>query len=181
METKVVDLFEELDRGPAAAEAIVSSSPKAETVAPRAVASPLAQVVTPGKKLSPEQQREMTLKNIESELYLSAMLITADSFRFREIEPDQEEPPQEWVDELEYSSPGRGYELAKQRLRAAVAGHKSKKDAPVAIQMAQATVVGIGRARAQLSAGPKTLNVQVVQMTAPLPEFPELILTQGEK
>lgn len=123
----------------------------------------------------------MTLKTIEADLFQQAMAVTLDSLRAPQIDPTAEEPPQEWVDELEYLSPGRGYELAMERFRTARAAYMSKKDSPVYIQVAQAIAVGISRSRAQLSAGPKTLNVQVVQMSAPLPEFPELLLTQGEK
>lgn len=180
METTVSDLFADLDRGPAAAKVVVSSSSVAES--PTRDASPPVQVVSRSKKLSVEQQREQTLKTIEADLFQQAMQVTLDSLKFAEVEWDQDEPPQEWVDQLEYSYPGRGYELAMQKLRTAKAGNMSKKDAPIAIQVAQAITVGISRSRAQLSAGPKTLNVQLVQLPASvMPDFPELLLTAGEK
>ena len=176
METKVDDLFAELDRGSAAAEVVVSSSSGAETGVPPLVASSPAQVVPRGKKreLSVEQRRELTLKNLEAELFQESMQIVADSFKFREIAPDQKEPPEEWVEAM-------GHKAAMERLRSAQAGWMSKKDSPVAVQVAQAIVIGISRSRASINAGPKTLNVQVVQMSAPLPQFPELLLTAGEK
>ena len=132
--------------------------------------------------MSIEQQREQTLKTIEADLFQQAMQVTLDSLKAFEVTFDQEEPPQEWVDQLEYSYPGKGYELAMVKLRTAQAGSLNKKDAPIAIQVAQAITVGISRSRAQLNAGPKTLNVQLVQLPASvMPEFPELLLTAGEK
>ena len=172
METKVDDLFSELDRGLAATEVVVSSNSHAETVHPTVASSP-TQVVSK-KKLSVEQQREQTLRSLEADLFLESMQIVADSFKFREIEPNQKEPPEEWVQEL-------GYKKAKERLHSAQAGWMSKKDSPVAVQVAQAVVIGISRSRATEKSGPKTLNVQVVQMSAPLPQFPELLLSSGEK
>lgn len=172
METKVTDLFAELDRGLAATEVVVSSSSNAETIQPVVASSP-AQVVSK-KKLSVEQQREQTLKSLEADLFLESMQIVADSFKFREIAPGQNEPPESWVAEL-------GYQKAMERLRSAQAGWMSKKDSPVAVQVAQAVVIGISRSRASEKAGPRTLNVQVVQMSAPMPVFPELLLSAGEK
>lgn len=181
METKADSLFAELDRGPAVETEVVSSNSNPEASSHAFADLPPAQVVSRKQKLTVEQQREQTLKTIEADLFLDSMSIVSDSFKFREIEPGQQEPPQEWVDQLEYQNPGRGYELAKQRLRSANAGWMSKRDSPVAVQVAQAIVVGISRSRAQLNAGPKTLNVQLVQMSAPLPQFPELLLESGEK
>ncbi len=194
METKVDDLFAELDRGSAAAEVVVSSSSKTESIVPPIDASSPAQVVPRGKKreLTVEQRRERTLQNLEAEIFQESMQIVLESFKFREIDaPLKDEngnayfadpdPPRHWVEELEAKHPGHGLELAQQRLRCAQAGHMSKKDSPVAVQVAQAIAIGISRSRASLNAGPKTLNVQVVQMAAPLPDFPELRLTAGEK
>lgn len=174
METKVDDLFSELDRGLAATEVVVSSSSNTETAPPVVASSPTQVVKRPKKPVSIEQQREQTLKSLEADLFLESMQIVADSFKFREIAPGQETPPEEWVEEM-------GYKKAMERLRSAQAGWMSKKDSPVAVQVAQAVVIGISRSRASEKQGPRTLNVQVVQMSAPLPQFPELLLSSGEK
>lgn len=174
METKVDDLFSELDRGLAATEVVVSSSSNAETVHPTVASSPTQVVYGKKKPISIEQQREQTLKSLEAELFLESMQIVSDMNKFREIDPGQAEPPESWVEEM-------GYKAAKERLRSANAGWMSKKDAPIAVQVAQAVVIGISRSRATEKQGPKTLNVQVVQMSAPLPQFPELLLSSGEK
>lgn len=179
METKVSDLFAELDRGPAVEEAVVSSSSLAEAPVPPGVALPLAQVVP--RNTSVEEKRYKALKTIEEELFESSMIIMRDSNRFVEIDAGQTEPPQQWVNELEGDFPGRGLEMAMRRLRAANAGWMTKKDAPVAVQVAAALVVGIGRSRSAEKAGPRTLNVQLVQVSAPLPSFPSLRLQAGEK
>lgn len=174
VETKVDDLFSELDRGLAATEAVVSSSSNAEVIHPIAASSPAQVVKRPKKPISIEQQREQTLKSLEADLFLESMQIVSDSFKFREIDPGQQEPPEAWVRDL-------GHEKAMERLRSAQAGWMSKKDSPVAVQVAQAVVIGISRSRASEKQGPRTLNVQVVQMSAPLPQFPELLLSSGEK
>jgi len=114
------------------------------------------------------------MKTLEAELFLESMQIVSDMNKCKYIDPGQSEPPEEWVEEL-------GYKAAKERLRLANAGWMSKKEAPIALQVAQAVVIGISRSRASEKAGPKTLNVQVVQMSAPLPQFPSLRLSAGEK
>lgn len=179
METKVSDLFAELDRGPAAEEAVVSSSSLAEAPVLPGVALPLAQVVP--RKASIEEKRYKALKHIEEELFEESMVVMRDAIRFVEIDAGQTEPPEQWVLALEEEFPGRGLEMAMRRLRAANAGWMTKKDAPIAVQVASALVVGIGRSRSAEKAGPRTLNVQLVQVSAPLPSFPSLRLQAGEK
>ncbi len=142
--------------------------------------------------MSIEQVREQTMKSLEAELFLESMQVVTESLKFREIDAPlkdengneyfaQNQPPAHWVEELEERFPGRGVEMAEQRLRCAQAGWMSKKNSPVAVQVAQAVAIGISRSRASEKAGPRTLNVQVVQMSAPLPQFPELLLSSGEK
>lgn len=134
-----------------------------------------AQVIKRKKdKVSVAEERDRALKNIESELLRDSMEVVVDSLRFREIKPGQEEPPPQWVREV-------GYKRAIERLRVANAGWMSKKDAPIAVQLAQVVAIGIIRSRATEKAGPKTLNVAMVQMSAPLPTFPELDVTGSDK
>lgn len=180
METKVSDLFAELDRGPAAAESVVVSSSSKAEASPHAALPPV-QVVKRKREQSVEQRREATLKTIEADLLRNSMEVVGDSLRFREIDPGQIDPPSEWVEELESAHPGKGLELANQRLRCANAGWMNKKDSPVAVQVAQALAIGIIRSRSAEKSGPRTLNVQVVQMSAPLPDFPRLRLEKSEK
>lgn len=181
METELAELFSELDRGSAVVdESLVSSSP--------APFPPQTQVINRPKRreISVEEKRERVLKNLESDLLRQSMEVVSDTMRFREVAPptvdpesgatlwDDDSVPEEWVREL-------GQEKAEERLRVARAGWMDKKTAPIGVQVAQVLAVGIIRSRATEKAGPRTLNVQVVQMSAPLPQFPELDLTGSEK
>lgn len=168
METSLAELFQELDQGSAGAETSLVSSSPARSPQP-------TQVISRKKsKLSIAEQREQTIKNIESELLRDSMEVVNDTLRFREITPGQDEPPPAWVREV-------GQKRAVERLRVANAGWMSKKDAPIAVQLAQVVAVGIIRSRATEKAGPKTFNVAMVQMSAPLPTFPELDVTGSDK
>ncbi len=181
VETKLAELFQELDRGSAVVdESLVSSSP--------APFLPQTQVINRPKRreISVEEKRERVLKNLESDLLRQSMEVVSDTMRFREVAPPLVDPesgetlwvdndlPAEWVREL-------GEEKARERLRVARAGWMDKKTAPIGVQVAQVLAVGIIRSRATEKAGPRTLNVQVVQMSAPLPTFPELDLTGSDK
>lgn len=169
METSLAELFEELDLGQAVEDSSLVSSSPARSLQP-------AQVIKRPKRqaLTVAEERERALKSIESELLRDSMEVVVDSLRFREITPGQEEPPPAWIREV-------GEKRAIQRLRVANAGWMNKKEAPIAVQLAQVVAVGIIRSRATEKAGPKTLNVQMVQMSAPLPKFPELDVTGSDK
>lgn len=114
------------------------------------------------------------LKDVQNEILVENLRIIEDVTHFRDIEPQQvvegvlidgtTEPPQEWIDQV-------GEVEAKKRLRIARAAWMNAKDAPVGLAIAKSVVVGITKALATVSSGPKVLNVAVVQMTAPLPQF----------
>jgi hypothetical protein len=53
-----------------------------------------------------------------------------------------------------------------------VAAWSNKKDAPVALDIARSILVADMKASAQRGTGQSTMNVQIVQMSAPMPNFP---------
>lgn len=171
METGLTELFEELDQGPAArVVSLVSSSPAPDAQPAQVIKKPLAERRRQ-EKLEKAKQRERSLRAIESEMLEKSIQISMDCMRFAEVEPDSDEPPGSWVREL-------GYDKAMERLKLAKSGWMNKKEAPIGVQIAQVIAVGIIRSRATEKAGPRTLNVQMVQMSAPLPTFPELELPE---
>ena len=72
--------------------------------------------------------------------------------------------PQAWIDEL-------GEEGAKRRMRMARAAWKPIKDSAVGFKIATQVFTGIVKARATEKGRPVELNIGVVQLSAPLPEF----------
>lgn len=103
------------------------------------------------------------LRDIESGLLERSMAILGDALSFRDIEPGSETCPPEWRD--------MDPDEAVKRLRVANAAWLGKKDAPVGLDLAKQVAVGIIKARATEKTAPKTLNVTVVNMSAPLPVF----------
>lgn len=113
------------------------------------------------------------IKSVEDGLLEKAEAIVGGVMSFADIDPDAEGPPKSWVDEL-------GIEAAVKKFRLAQAGRLSSSAAPVGIKVATAVQATIMKARAMEKSGPKLLNVQLVQMSAPLPEFPRRIVESNK-
>ena len=129
----------------------------------------LAEVITGPERLANQHAR---LQRLEDDLLERAMNIVDGSMAFSEIDPADEQPPKEWIAEF-------GEEGARRRMRVARASWMNAKEAPVGIKVAAQVAVGIMRANAQKNTGPKVLNIAVVQMTAPLPQFEEREIEVG--
>lgn len=111
-------------------------------------------------------KRQDKLKELENELFAENMAIMRDMACFRDIDPDCEEPPEQWVTEV-------GPIEARKRLRIAKAAWLSAKEAPVALAVSKSITMGIIKARATEKAGPRSLNVALVHMVAPASQFEE--------
>lgn len=146
-----------------------------EGSSPLALSQPESSVtqVIPRRRSAQADERNRILQTLETELLEESISVSRDTLRFREIAPDAEGPPQEWIDEC-------GEEKAAERFRVAQAGWMTRKNAPVGVQIAMQLTLGIMKSRATKDKAPQTLNVQVVQLTAPIPVFPELELESGE-
>jgi hypothetical protein len=138
--------------------------PDAYGVAQAAIDMSLAPVKAEENRLATYRQDK--LKELENELFAENLAILHDMAFFRDIEPDCEEPPEQWVVEL-------GAEQAKKRLRIAKAAWMSAKEAPVALAVSKSIAMGIIKARATEKAGPRSLNVALVHMVAPPVQFEE--------
>lgn len=123
-------------------------------------------VPAPALLRSAEEIRIEKMRSIEDELLETNLAIMRDVSAFRDIMPDTEYPPQEWLDKY-------GYEESYKRLRVARASWMSAKEAPVALAISKSLTVGIIRARATEKTAPRSLNIALVQMTAPSQVFEE--------
>lgn len=105
------------------------------------------------------------IKTLENSLFERSMTIVDAALSFADFD-DLENVPQDWVEKY-------GMEEAERRFRIAKEARLPNKDAAAGLGMARAVAIGIARTRSMEKQGPKTLNVQFVQLTAPLPQFPE--------
>jgi hypothetical protein len=106
------------------------------------------------------------LKSFEDQIFEKSMRILSHSMDFADIEEDQDFVPQEWIDEA-----GGDMKLARARFRVAKGSWKGTADQPAGIKTAVQTAMGIIRARSTEKQGPRVLNVQVVNLSGPLPVF----------
>jgi hypothetical protein len=106
---------------------------------------------------------------VEEKLYVEATEILSDTFAAREVKPDTEVPPAEW---LERMTPAQ----AEQKLLIARAGWLPMKESPAFVQTARAFAVGRMKSEASKRAGNRTLNVQYVTMNVPQQEYEEIVV-----
>ena len=126
--------------------------------------TPTASIVAP-----PSPAPLNKLQRMEEDILERSLEVVQASMHWQDIEPDAEEPPQAWVDEL-------GREGAQKRFRVARAAWQSAKTAPVGLSLAKATALGITKVRAMTKMATPTLNVNFVNFQAP----PELQVVDVE-
>jgi len=114
------------------------------------------------------RKRQELLVKTRDELLAESMRICRDLLAYRDIGPGAATPPEEWL-----SRDGLSPEEAEKRLRLAKAAWMNQKDAPVGNRHAIEIALGILKAEALTLQRPQTLNMQVVQVSAP-PDFPRL-------
>lgn len=126
---------------------------------------------------------------MERDIAEKSLFVMHGALSFAEIDPyvnlqEGEEPPgppAAWVEELEQMYPGRGEELAEQKLRVARAAWLPSKEAPVGLKMAQMTAIGLARIRAGDRQAGRNLNVQVVNVINPRQQYEELEVEERRK
>jgi hypothetical protein len=122
--------------------------------------------VVPKAPLTRAQKVDAELDRVQEEILQESLGVIEGALKFADIEPSEVQgpPPKEWVERY-------GYEKAKKVQRLAGYGLMPKKDAPAGLSLASATASSILNARAKSGEGPRVLNVQVVQISSPLPTF----------
>jgi len=119
--------------------------PRAAEIVPRAP-DPL-EGVPHGKWLLSKQRK----------IFLESSKMLEDALRAQEIDPTAEFPPASWVVEF-------GEVEATRRFRVARSAWLNAKEAPVMLKLAKELVVGISKALATDTTGPKVINMQIVAM-----------------
>ena len=118
------------------------------------------------RPLTQQEKANIVLDGLQDSIYNEALQVIDDCMHFADVEPDEldpkKPPPKEWVAAI-------GIKAARRRARCARYALLPKKDAPIAVSLAAGTVASISAARARTNQGPKTLNVQVVQLSGPMP------------
>jgi hypothetical protein len=126
------------------------------------------------KVLRDEEAELERIRALESALHETAASILAASMRAPEIRPDQETPPEAWLEVMKPAD-------AEKALRIAKAAWMSQKDAPVFLKTAQQFLQGSMKVRANENTGPKVLNATIVTTTAPAPVFPERVVRNDDE
>lgn len=111
-----------------------------------------------------KEARLARIEELEQELFERACGIVGAAMQFAEVDPAQEVPPQQWIDEL-------GEEAAMQKLRVAKLGYCPQSHAPTAFTIATRFIAGTMKGRAnRLKITQNNLNVK---MTLPVPTTAE--------
>jgi hypothetical protein len=121
--------------------------------------------VVPAAPAPLARSRADRIAQVEEEVHAEAATIIRDALCFMKVDPDTVEPPETWVKEL-------GAEGAMQRLRTAQMANLSPKEAPIGLRLAKDTLVGMSKAKAASKKPATTLNMVVVNMAGPLPQYP---------
>lgn len=116
---------------------------------------------SPSTAISSAAQR---LKALEDDILERSMRTVEAALHWEDIDPDVTEPPAEWVESI-------GYEAAKKRLRVAKAAWMSAKEAPVALNMARTTALGITKVRSALKISSPTLQINLVSFASPMADI----------
>lgn len=114
------------------------------------------------------------LRKAQKKLLDKSTRVIEDALLFRDIDPSQPSPPDEWVSKL-------GQVEAERRFRVAKAAWMSAKEAPVAFKIAKDVFVGISKALSADAGAPKVLNMQAVQINlGPPQELPRVRIERKE-
>lgn len=103
----------------------------------------------------------------QKELFDQARAVIGDALHFRDLDPALTEPPPMWTAEL-------GEEEAWKRFRMAKAAWENLKTAPVGLKLAKEVIVGISKAVASKTEGPRVINLVKVELPGGHVEFPEM-------
>jgi hypothetical protein len=145
----------------------IGGAPAGDIVAHNAIV--VADDDEPGMTLKEYEadERHKQMLTIQDELFVEHMKVMRDIGMSRDVNPEDPSIPDAWVQKY-------GFAEAEKMHRVAVAGWATKKDAPVFVDVSKSVVLGIIRAKATEKSGPRHLNVNVVNMTAPPILFPEM-------
>lgn len=113
------------------------------------------------KHLTEAQVREM-----EDTLYNRSLELCEGLTAMQEIDPEDKEPPPDWVTKY-------GRKRAEERFRIAKYGLLNQQEAPNGLRLVSHTLGQMLKARSleKNNGMERNINVQFIQMTAPMPDF----------
>lgn len=106
------------------------------------------------------------IAEIQANLASRSAVILDDALSFAEVDPNDESPPQRWVEEL-------GEERAIEKFRVAKASHLNSKAAPSGISVAKAIFVAMAKLQASQNQQARP-PVSPVQVTITIPSYDEI-------
>lgn len=109
------------------------------------------------KNLTQKPGERPDMSAIEDALYKSSLEVMGDMMRFREVTPDQLDPPEHWVAEM-------GEQRAREALRVAQASWMNQKDVPAGIALTAKVMVGMANVRSKIPDRSSPVTVNVVQL-----------------
>jgi hypothetical protein len=118
-------------------------------------------------------KRQEDIKGLEDELLEEALTVIGGAMKFADIDPSLEAPDGAFLERFKDDpDPQKLFRLMKY-------GLMKMSEAPVGLQLAQKTAIGILKARAGAKGEirPLAVNVQIVQS---MPEFQKVYETDGE-
>lgn len=155
--------------------AMAEPEPKTELLAPE----PGPRAVERAK--TKRSQDLAKVEEVENELFLESAQAMSDVVQcFQDWDPTDKDQQEQlylrWQAD-EKIGPERALRM-RNLVRAAWLG---KKEAPVGLAIIQSIYVAGVKARATRDGGPATMNVQMVQMSAPMPSFPKKVIREEDK
>jgi len=118
-----------------------------------------------GKSLAERQaDKAERLRGYEDHILEKALGVVDGTVSFADVEEGEERIPAEWIEQ-------EGLEGAKRKMRIAQAAWLPKIKAPAGLSHAVQVATSIIKARSAEKAAPRTLNIGVVQLSAPIPQF----------
>lgn len=146
-------------------------------MAEEAVEAPPAELVhieTRGKPLA----RPRTPEDIETELFIGSGEVMELIVKHCADWPVDDDDAQRAIYESWRDNPDIGPDKANRIRNTVRAAWLGKKEAPVWLSIEQSLFVAGIKARAVKNQDPKTMNVQIVQMSAPMPAFKRKLIEE---
>lgn len=114
------------------------------------------------------EARLARLQEIEDQLFEAAAGIMQAHMAVGEVDPDQQEPPPDWVEKY-------GLAAARRRLVIAKLGYAPHAQMPSAVKLSAAYMTGVmrGRQYAAKQLGPRVLNVKIALPAPTSAEHPQ--------
>lgn len=107
-------------------------------------------------------------------LFEDSANIVGAALRFAEIDPSQEDPPEEWIEEM-------GEDQARKALRVARYANLPHKDVPAGLDIAHKVFTGITKAKLDKTEEKRPINIAFVQYSQTEAKFGEVIIDENDQ